>query len=75
MRSSFAQRIHHYLSIQTLTTLNLRSNHIHDEGAQHIAHALQNNTVRDMFFFSITYSPLSFNTDTQQARPCDQLDK
>jgi hypothetical protein len=75
MCSSFAQRIHDYLSIQTLTTLNLRSNHINDEGGQHLAQALQNNTVRDVFFFSISYSPLSFNTDTHQARPCDQLDK
>jgi hypothetical protein len=65
---SFPLGIHHYLSIQTLTTLDLQRNNIGAEGAQHLAQALQNNTVRDVFFVSTTYSTLSFNTDTHHAQ-------
>jgi lysophospholipase L1-like esterase len=68
MCSYLPLRIHPYLSIQTLTTLNLGCNDIEGEGAQHIAQALQNNTVRDVFFFSTTHSSLSFITDTHHAR-------
>ncbi len=68
MCSSFPLSIHHYLSIQTLITLNLGCNCIGDGGAQHLAQALQNNRVRDVFFFPTTYSPLSFNTDTHHAQ-------
>ncbi len=75
MCSSFSLHIHHYLSLQTLTTLNLRSNDIDAEGAQHLAQALQNNTVRDVFFFSTTYSPLSFITDTHHAQSCIQQNR
>jgi hypothetical protein len=55
MCSSFPLRIHHYLSIQTLTTLDLEYNHIGGVGAEHLAQALKSNTVRDVFFFSNTY--------------------
>jgi hypothetical protein len=48
--------------------LNLARNQIGDVGAQHLAQALQNNTVKDVFFFSITYSSLSFNADTHDTR-------
>ena len=36
----------YYVSTQALITLNLGGNNIGDEGAQHLAQALQNNTVR-----------------------------
>ncbi len=48
--------MYHYCSIQTLTTLNLRGNQIDDKGAEHIAHALQSNVVRELLLSSITYS-------------------
>jgi hypothetical protein len=72
MCSSFPLRIHHYLSIQTLTTLNLFYNNIGAEGTQHLAQALQKNMVRDLFFFTTAYSPLSFDTDTHHARSSKQ---
>jgi len=56
--------VHHFHSIQTLTTLNLTFNRIGDEGAQFLANALQTNTVRELLYSSITGSPSSFNTDT-----------
>ncbi len=68
MCSSFPLHFHHYLSIQTLTTLDLGNNHIGDHGPQHLAQALQNNTVRQVFFLTTTDSPLSFNTDTHHAQ-------
>jgi Ran GTPase-activating protein (RanGAP) involved in mRNA processing and transport len=43
--------------MQTLTTLDLQENQIGDEGAQHLAQALQNNTARQLFFRSTVYSP------------------
>jgi hypothetical protein len=58
--------------MQALTTLDLAYNQIGTEGAQHLAQALQKNTVKDVFFFSITYSSLSFNTDTHHAQPCTE---
>jgi Ran GTPase-activating protein (RanGAP) involved in mRNA processing and transport len=66
--SSFPSPIYHYLSIQTVTTLDLAWNQIGAEGAQHLAQALQNNMVRNVFFFSITYLSLRFNADTHQTR-------
>jgi hypothetical protein len=60
--------IHHYTSIQTLTTLILHNNEIGAEGAQHLAHALHNNTVTQLVFWSITYSPLYINIDTSQSQ-------
>ncbi len=56
--------VHHFHSIQTLTTLNLTLNKIGDEGAEFLANALQTNTVRELFYSSITRSPSSFTTDT-----------
>jgi nucleoside-diphosphate-sugar epimerase len=47
-------------------------NNICDEGAQHLAQALQNNTVRQFVFLSTVYPPLSFNIDTHHARSCDE---
>ncbi len=44
--------IHHDISIQKLTTLDLRRNEIGAEGARHLAQALQNNTVRQVLFRS-----------------------
>jgi Ran GTPase-activating protein (RanGAP) involved in mRNA processing and transport len=73
MYSSFPLRIHHYISIQALTTLDLENNNIGAEGARRLAQALQNNTVIDVFFFSTKYSPLSFNTDTHHAQSWMQL--
>jgi hypothetical protein len=55
--------------MQKLTTLDLGHNQIGDQGAQHLAQALQNNTVRQVLFLTTAYSPLSFNTDTHQAQP------
>jgi hypothetical protein len=53
MCSSFTLLIHHYLSIKTLTTLNLGRNNIGDQGTEHLTQALQNNTVKDMFLFPL----------------------
>jgi hypothetical protein len=55
--------------MQALMTLDLACNQIGAEGAQHLAQALQNNTVRDVFFFPTTCSLLSFNTGTDHAQP------
>ncbi len=54
--------------MQILTMLDLYDNQIGTKGVQHLAQALENNTVRKVFFFSITYSPLFFNTDTHHAQ-------
>jgi hypothetical protein len=40
-------------------------NNISAEGAQHLAQALHNNTVRQLVFSSTAYTPLSINIDTQ----------
>jgi hypothetical protein len=37
--------------------LDLELNNIDDEGAEHLAQALQNNTVRQVLFGSTAYSP------------------
>ncbi len=66
--SSSPRCVHYYLSIQALTMLNLKSNQIGAEGAQHLAQALQNNRVRDVFFFPNTYLSLSLNAGTHDAR-------
>jgi hypothetical protein len=47
--------LNYHLSIQTLTTINLEDNNIGDEGAQHLAHGLHGNVVRDVLSLSITY--------------------
>jgi hypothetical protein len=52
--------------------LHLQHNNIGDEGAQHLAQALQKNTVRQIVFLSTAYRPLSFNIDTHHAQPCGQ---
>jgi hypothetical protein len=48
--------------IQTLTTLVLYLNQIGDRGAEHLANALQMNTVRT-YFFSHTYINIISYTD------------
>jgi hypothetical protein len=62
--SSHHSHIKYYDSIQTLTTLHLDMNNIDAEGAQHLAHALQTNAVRQVLLSSVTYQPLCFDTDT-----------
>ena len=57
----------YYLSIQTLTTLKLYNNNIGVEGAQHLAHALQSNVVREVPSSSVTYPLICFITDTHHA--------
>ena len=57
------------LSIQTLTTLDLGGNNIGAEGAQHLAHALESNAVREVLPSSVTYQLLYFNTDTHHTEP------
>jgi hypothetical protein len=44
--------INYYVSIQTLTTLNLKYNTIGDQGAQDLFHSLQSNVVREVLFSS-----------------------
>ncbi len=51
--------MHDDISIQTLITLNLQYNNIGDEGAQHLAQALQNNTVRQVLFRSTVHARLA----------------
>jgi Ran GTPase-activating protein (RanGAP) involved in mRNA processing and transport len=53
---------HHFT--QTLTTLDLEFNGIGDEAAQHLADALQNNTVILILSSSISYTYLHFFTQT-----------
>jgi hypothetical protein len=65
--SSHQSHIHYYVWIQTLTTLNLNSNNIGDEGARHMAQALQSNTVSEVLSTSVTYPLLCFDTDTHHA--------
>jgi hypothetical protein len=55
-------------SLQTLTTLVLASNRISDGGAQHLANALQNNTVSHIFHSSISFLRSFFTIDTHNAR-------
>jgi hypothetical protein len=54
--------------MQTLTTLNIRWNNIDAKGIQHLAHALQGNTVRQLVSFSISDQLLLINTDTYDIR-------
>jgi hypothetical protein len=54
--------------MKTFTTLNLCWNKIDAKGAQHLAQALQSNTVRQLVFLSTAYLPLSFNIDTHHAQ-------
>ena len=54
---------------QTLTELNLRGNRIGDQGAQHLADALRENTVRETVSSSISSCCLFFHTDTHRTRP------
>jgi hypothetical protein len=44
--------------------LTLETNKIFDDGAQHLAEALQYNTVRLVLDSPVLYTPVSFNTDT-----------
>jgi len=56
--------------IQTLTSLNLEINQIGDMGAQHLAHALQINTVtRKEPYWLVFYCCLLIHTDTYHPQP------
>jgi hypothetical protein len=66
---------HHDISMQTLTTLDLYNNNIGAEGAQHLAQALQNNTVRQDLFRSTIYSPWYFNADTYHPQSWGEQDR
>ncbi len=59
--------------MQTLTALYLQRNGIDAEGVQYLAEALQNNTVRRIFFSSALYLPLFYNTDAYHAQSGEQL--
>jgi Ran GTPase-activating protein (RanGAP) involved in mRNA processing and transport len=50
--------------MQTLTTLDITANGIRPEWAQHLANALQHNTVRLVFYSFISFSPVSFLMQT-----------
>jgi hypothetical protein len=54
----------HVFNIHTLTSLNLTRNNIDATGAQHLANALLHNRVRIVFYPSISYTSISFTTDT-----------
>jgi hypothetical protein len=54
---------------QTLTTPNLDGNQIGDEGAQHLAHALQSNAVKEVSSSSAASLLLCFNLDTHHTEP------
>lgn len=60
--------IHHNISIQTLTSLNLRYNKIGDEGVQYLAEELKKNKVRHIVFYSSMYSSLYFKTDPHHSQ-------
>jgi hypothetical protein len=55
---------HEYVSLQTLTTLDLYKNNIGAAGARHLAHALQTNAVREVLSPWITYPLICFIIDT-----------
>lgn len=52
--------------MQTLTELYLYNNEIGVQGAHDLAQALQNNTVKYIFFVFIIYTLLDFYTDPYQ---------
>jgi len=58
--------------MQTLSTLNLEFNQIGAKEAQHLATALQNNTVRYTFFVSISHLSTSFNTGAHHTESLGQ---
>jgi ABC-type uncharacterized transport system substrate-binding protein len=64
IRSSSISYSHLHFFIQTLTTLDLSQNQTGSVGAQHLADALQTNTVILIFYSSISYSHLHFFTQT-----------
>jgi hypothetical protein len=63
--SSCQTYINYYVLIQILTTLDLSENNIGEEGTQHLAHALQSNSVREVSSLLVSYQLLCSNTDTQ----------
>jgi hypothetical protein len=64
----------HYFT-QTLTTLDLSSNQIGAVGAQHLADALQHNTVTLILSSSISYTHLHFFTDTHHTKAVQQSNR
>jgi hypothetical protein len=73
--SSWRFHIDHDHLIQTLSTLDLGHNQIDAKEAQHLATALQNNTVRYTFFLSILHLSTSFNTDTHYTESLEQQNR
>ena len=59
-----------YGSIQTLITLDLAGNEIHDLGAQYLAHALEQNTVRLVLYPYCSYKYVWCDTDTYHIGSC-----
>ena len=58
-------------SSSALATLTLQDNNIGDEGAQYLAHALQENTVKRLAHTLITRSRFSFHTDAHKTISCE----
>ncbi len=61
--------LHFCYCTQTLTTLDLESNEIGAEGAQHLSDALKHNTVREILSSTVSSSFLLLHTDTHDTRP------
>src|ERR1700722_741712 len=77
-RTTFSTHLSHYhlqFFTQTLTTLDLSSNQIGEQGAQHLANALGNNTVNHLLYSSISLPSALFHTDTHHARPPGQSNR
>jgi len=53
-----------YQTKQTITTLDLGGNGVGFKGMLHLANALRKNTVKQVYYFLISYLSLLVNTDT-----------
>src|SRR3984957_5455407 len=77
-RTTFSTHLSHYhlhFFTQTLTTLDLRWNQIGEQGAQHLANALHNNTVNHFLYSSISLPSALFHTDTHHTQPSTQSNR
>jgi hypothetical protein len=61
-------RLHLFLLIQTLTTINIEDNKISENGAYYLADALKRNTVNIFFLFYPSFAPFHSRTDTNHIR-------
>jgi hypothetical protein len=59
--------IHIYYLIQTLDTLNLEKHNVGTKRMKLLANTLQNNTVRLIYYSSVSYKSLSSDKDTYYA--------